>query len=562
MGSVYLARDDLSGQEVAVKVLPAALSREADIRERFLQEARALASLDHEAIVPLVTFARSGDDHFLVMKYVAGRSLEQLIERDKQLDIELCRKVFRTVVEALGYAHERGVIHRDVKPANVLLSEEGRIFVVDFGIAKREVEARLTQTGMLMGTPQYMSPEQISGHPLDGRSDLYAAGLLLFEMLTGRPPFTGEKTFLILRQHVEAPVPDPRSLRDGEIPPDLLFAMSSLLKKDPAERPRDAAELLRLLDGELPEGQLTFDGAPARGLQLSEPFERTTPLTTTVDDRELDRLEVELRSRGGLRAALLALLVGAIVLAGAVYLLPDLVRSASVAEDDEASDPSLDPRVQALHVLLEEANRQIHAGKPRKALAILEATLEQHPEDKTALFLRARALVELKRPSSAKKALDELEQRADLDDDDRALLENYRDALSGVAPRQRRRRPPARKRSTEAAPAAAAAPTLDEATLRQVAGSRRREARECYERHSLDADPGAAGLVTLEVLIEPTGEVTNVKTVEQTVSAGGPALASCLEGLASEWRFPAQEGRAPLSFRYTLDFSPTLVMPQ
>src|SRR5690606_15688142 len=125
--------------------------------------------------------------------------------------------------------------------------DEGRIFLVDFGISKREDSTRLTQTGMLMGTPQYMSPEQISGHTIDGRSDLYAAGLLLFEMLTGRPPFTGDKTFVILRQHVEAPVPDPRQIRSSEIPRDLLVLIDACLKKDPNERPNDAAATLELM---------------------------------------------------------------------------------------------------------------------------------------------------------------------------------------------------------------------------------------------------------------------------------------------------------------------------
>src|SRR5690606_41562389 len=125
--------------------------------------------------------------------------------------------------------------------------DEGRISLVDFGISKREDCTRLTQTGMLMGTPQYMSPEQISGHTVDGRSDLYAAGLLLFEMLTGRPPFTCDETFVILRQHVDAPVPDPRQLRHGEIPRELLVVVDALLRKDPNARPKDAAATLELL---------------------------------------------------------------------------------------------------------------------------------------------------------------------------------------------------------------------------------------------------------------------------------------------------------------------------
>jgi serine/threonine protein kinase len=260
MGTVYLARDEVSLQEVAVKVLPAALARERDIRERFVQEARSLASMDHPNIVPLVTFAQEGEDRFLVMKYVPGEALDARIRRLGVMSAEHARKVLRAMLSALGYAHERGVIHRDVKPSNVLIEGDldgnHRVFLVDFGIAKKDDgdRKRLTQTGMLMGTPQYMSPEQIGGHVVDGRSDLYAAGLVLFEMLAGRPPFDGQKTFQVLRAHVEQPVPDVRDARrqaigDGTLSDDVVAMTYLLLRKDPNDRPADATEAIGLLDG-------------------------------------------------------------------------------------------------------------------------------------------------------------------------------------------------------------------------------------------------------------------------------------------------------------------------
>ncbi len=259
MGAVYLARDDVSGQRVAVKVLPGSAARERSARERFIQEARALAALDHPGIVPLITFAQEGDDRFLVMKFVDGRGLDGRLRAERVLPLAVALRVTREVCAALAYAHRRGVVHRDIKPANVLLDAEGRVVIVDFGIARTGDGApKLTQTGMLMGTPQYMSPEQIAGHVVDGRSDLYACGLLLFEMLAGRPPFDGERTFDILRAHVDQPVPDVRIVRrqtapDAEpLPDDVVALVEALLQKDPAQRPADGDAVVAIIDGRQP----------------------------------------------------------------------------------------------------------------------------------------------------------------------------------------------------------------------------------------------------------------------------------------------------------------------
>lgn len=563
MGSVYLARDDVSGQEVAIKALPAALAREADIRERFVQEARALAALDHHAIVPLVTFASDGNDHFLVMKYVPGKSIEALIEEKGVLEIDVARQIFRTVVEALGYAHDHGVIHRDVKPANVLLSDEGKIFLVDFGISKSEDSTRLTQTGMLMGTPQYMSPEQISGHVIDGRSDLYAAGLLLFEMLTGRPPFTGERTFSILRQHVEAPVPDPRQIRKSEISRDLLVLIDALLKKDPNERPRNAAATLELLDK-------SADATPPFGESLTffdeGPLQRSTPLTTSIPsamqgDEDSD-IELALGSRGRGRAALLSLVIGALVLWGAVQFVPGWASGLELEAPPPPPMPRIDPHDEAFTLLLNKAQDHINNDDGRRALAVLDVALTERPDDKTALLLKARALVQRKWTAAAKTTLDELAARSDLTAEDLALIENYRGHLgtSGAAPARTRKRrpakpPPPAKTAVKAAEEDTAGPLTDQ-QLRLSAGKTRRAARTCYEAHVLAEQPDAAGLVVLEVQIEPTGSVSKVSTPEHGF-AEHPDLIPCLEELARSWTFPAFAG-APIAFRYTYDLRPTL----
>jgi serine/threonine protein kinase len=440
MGSVYLARDDLSGQEVAVKVLPATLAKEPDIRERFVQEARALAQLDHPAIVPLVTFAREGNDHFLVMKYVAGQSLEDIIEARGPLPISTCRNVFRTIVEALGYAHGLRVVHRDVKPANVLLTEDERIFLVDFGIAKRDKSARLTQTGMLMGTPQYMSPEQISGHEIDGRSDLYAAGLLLFEMLTGRPPFLGEKTFTILKQHVEAPVPDPRTLRDEDIPKDLLHACEALLRKNPDDRPADAVEVIKLLDGEIPNVTPVFGTADA---DAEAGARGPTPHTGGVDaqvfefEEDVDDHALLHAQRSGTRVALLMMGVAVLGIAAALYFVPELMKQPPPPPPPPPVDQPK-PEEHAFEMLLGQAAKHLSEGKPRKALPLLETALAQQPDNPRALLFEAQALLRLKKRKRAEKLVEKLEARDDLPPELKGVLESVREVIEIESGRKKR----------------------------------------------------------------------------------------------------------------------------
>ncbi|NUS99048.1 MAG: serine/threonine protein kinase, partial [Gemmatimonadaceae bacterium] len=199
MGIVYCARDKRLKRTVAVKLLPPELAFRSDIRSRFLREAETAAQLSHPNIVPIYSVDEMENLVFFVMAYVAGNNLARELHERGRFGIPETRRILREVADALAYAHGRSVVHRDIKPDNILLDKEtGRAMVTDFGIARAVSDtdgSRLTATGMAIGTPAYMSPEQAAGErEIDGRSDLYALGVVAYQMLTGAPPFTAAST--------------------------------------------------------------------------------------------------------------------------------------------------------------------------------------------------------------------------------------------------------------------------------------------------------------------------------------------------------------------------------
>ena len=247
MATVYLAQDVKHGRPVAIKVLAPELAAAVG-RERFLREIATAARLNHPHIMPLHDSGEANGLLYFVMPYVEGESLRDRLVREKQLPIDDAITIARQVASALSYAHSRDVVHRDVKPDNVLLSEGGAI-VADFGIAAAVLAAggRLTQTGVILGTPAYMSPEQGAGERgLDGRSDVYSLGCVLYEMLTGEPPFTGPTAQAIIAKRFTDPVPSARRLRET-VPPALDRAITKSLARAPADRfatPHDFAKAL------------------------------------------------------------------------------------------------------------------------------------------------------------------------------------------------------------------------------------------------------------------------------------------------------------------------------
>ena len=257
MGVVYRAKDRRLKRTVAIKVLPPELAFRSEIKTRFLREAETAAQLNHPNIVDIYAVDEAEGIVFFVMAYITGDNLAKRVHDHGTLSVDETRRTLRDVADALAYAHERGVIHRDIKPDNILIDQQsGRPMVTDFGIARAisEGDSRLTATGIAIGTPTYMSPEQAAGErTIDGRSDLYSLGILGYQMLTGEPRFLANSTPAILVKHIsERPIPVEQ--RRGDVPQDLARTIMILLEKDPANRFPSASAVVAALDtGRIPQ---------------------------------------------------------------------------------------------------------------------------------------------------------------------------------------------------------------------------------------------------------------------------------------------------------------------
>jgi eukaryotic-like serine/threonine-protein kinase len=295
MGVVYCARDRRLKREIAIKILPPELSFRADIRQRFLREAETAAQLNHPNIVPIYTVEEKDNLVYFVMAYIKGDNLGQRLQQHGPIPPVEVRRILREVGDALAYAHHRNVIHRDIKPDNIIIDEEtGRAMVTDFGIARALTDSgdsRLTATGMAIGTPAYMSPEQSAGdRAIDGRSDLYSLGVVGYQMLCGQPPFVASNTPSMLVKHLsEKPVPVDE--RWPDLPQDLARAVMICLEKDPNDRfPSAAAFSAALNGGSMPTLATRASTAPAAPQPRREIVDvPVSPDRYNVAARERDR---------------------------------------------------------------------------------------------------------------------------------------------------------------------------------------------------------------------------------------------------------------------------------
>lgn len=243
MALVYKAKDTLLGRLVAVKVLRAQYAGDHEFVERFRREAQAAASLSHANIVNIYDVGRDEGVDYIVMEYVEGRNLKDII-RNGRIPILTAVRIAEQVAVALDHAHRHHLVHRDIKPHNIILTEDNQVKVTDFGIALAASYSQLTQTGFVMGTAQYFSPEQAKGGMATRQSDLYSLGVLLYEMLTGQLPFTGDTPIAIALQHVQEPIRPPREL-NPDIPPELNQIVMKALAKDLSERYQTAREMIQ-----------------------------------------------------------------------------------------------------------------------------------------------------------------------------------------------------------------------------------------------------------------------------------------------------------------------------
>ncbi len=308
MSNVYKAKDRLLERNVALKVLHPHYSDDEEYVERFRREARAVAQLSHPHIVTVIDRGEDSGQQFIVFEYVDGENLKQLVERTGPLPARRAVELALEIAEGLAFAHENGLVHRDVKPQNVLLTPDGNAKVTDFGIARSlDVEHGMTQTGTVLGTSNYIAPEQASGRPVEPRTDVYSLGVVLYELLTGEVPFPGENFVAVAMKHINEPAPDVLERRP-DAPIRLAAAIDRALAKDPADRfptmDDFAAELEACLDElDEPDGDRTLI-VPAGVVRESRPRPARAGR----------------RSRWPLVLSLLALLAAAAVVAGVISL--------------------------------------------------------------------------------------------------------------------------------------------------------------------------------------------------------------------------------------------------
>src|SRR5690349_21490292 len=237
MGVVYKGYEASLNRYVAIKVLADSLAHDPGIKERFLREARSMAALNDPHIIQLYFIGDDEGQTFFVMEFVDGESLGSVLKRERKLKPEQAAKIIYQTAMGLSTAHDRGVIHRDIKPGNLMLTARGSVKIADFGIAltTQDFSKKLTGTGEFVGTPGYLSPEVCLGKPVDQRSDIFALGIVLFEMLTGRTPFSDESPLKLMLDVVQSQIPDVREI-NAEVGPEVAAILGKMLEKDPAAR--------------------------------------------------------------------------------------------------------------------------------------------------------------------------------------------------------------------------------------------------------------------------------------------------------------------------------------
>lgn len=289
MALVYKAKDRLLHRRVAVKILRDQYASDADFVERFRREAQAAASLSHPNVVNIYDVGEVANTHYIVMEYVRGTNLKELIRKEGKLDPSQSVDIALQVAAALGHAHRNRLVHRDIKPHNILITEDGRVKVTDFGIARAVSSATLTQTGLVIGSVHYFSPEQARGGLTTDQSDIYSLGIVLYEMLTGQVPFTGETPIAVALQQLQDPVPSPRTL-DPSIPKTLENVIIKALAKEPRDRFASTDQLISALQktGLATGGPIEWHEADAT--DVAEDWDLATRRVPRTDAEEATRI--------------------------------------------------------------------------------------------------------------------------------------------------------------------------------------------------------------------------------------------------------------------------------
>ena len=327
MAQVYLARDQLLDRPVAIKVLFPEYARDPSFVERFRREAQAAANLNHPNIVAIYDWGQERGTYFIVMEYVEGRSLRDMIRADGPLPAAKAAEIGAEIAGALAFAHRNGVVHRDIKPGNVLMTTAGQVKVTDFGIARAtrgDTQEALTQTGNVMGTATYFSPEQAQGLPVDGRSDVYSLGVVLYELLTGKPPFSGDNPVAVAYKHVREE-PERPSQRVPDVAPDFEQIVMAAMTKDVDARYQSADDLrddlVRFVRGRSPlAAPVTAVVAEATGPTAAS-TQAVAPVTDDYDDYDDGYRGRPPRRAGKIIGGFVAAIIGLLLIGVLGYIL-------------------------------------------------------------------------------------------------------------------------------------------------------------------------------------------------------------------------------------------------
>lgn len=387
MARVHKGMDRQLKRPVAVKVLSSPFDQDKEFVERFRREAHAAARLNHPNIVAVYDSGSDDGTHYIVTELVEGETLADLLQREGALPPERIVEIARQVCHGLEAAHEKGVVHRDVKPGNVMITPEGRVKVVDFGIARAAGAESVTRTGLVMGSASYLSPEQARGEPGDERSDIYSLGCVLYQMLTGRPPFVAENPISALYQHVNEPVEPPSSIRP--VPAALENVVLRALEKEPAKRFGSVKEMENALETALESDGTKTMPLPVAAGELTAPVQRVD--ATAPVQRVAATGVSHLRGRSFPWAIVGAVVLGVLVVAALAMALG-------------GADPK-----QAARQAARDANQQSEEPSPTESpTAVLEPLSVE-----VAFAGLSTAIVQAESDGGDKHAIEELQDRAD-----------------------------------------------------------------------------------------------------------------------------------------------------